>query len=69
MMAEAVQRVLGQPQRPIRSFPWIMLWLGAPFSAFLREALEMTWLWKTPFLLDNTALRQLIGEEPHTTAG
>ncbi len=66
MMAEAVQWVLGQPPRPIRSFPWVMLWLGAPFSAFLREALEMTWLWKTTLLLDDTALRRLIGEEPHT---
>ena len=66
MMAEAVQRVLGQPPQPIWSFPWVMLWLGAPFSALLREALEMTWLWKTTLLLDNTALHRLIGEVPLT---
>ncbi|MCZ8183986.1 MAG: NAD-dependent epimerase/dehydratase family protein [Beijerinckiaceae bacterium] len=66
MMAEAVQRGLGQPARTVRPFPWVILWLGAPFVAFFREALEMTWLWKTTLLLDNTALRRLIGEEPHT---
>ena len=66
MMAEAVRRVLGRPETPIRPFRWILLWLGAPFVPFLREALEMTWLWQKSLALDNTRLLGLIGEEPHT---
>lgn len=65
-MAEAVRRAIGRPALPVKPFPWFMLWLGAPFVPFLREALEMTWLWKTSLTLDNARLRSLIGEEPHT---
>ena len=65
-MAEAVRRTIGRPDLPIRRFPWIIVWLAAPFVASLREALELTWLWKTSLALDNTRLRILIGEEPHT---
>ncbi len=66
-LAEAARRVIGRPDLPIRPFPWITLWLGAPFVPFLREALEMTWLWKQPLTLDNQKLRGLIGSEPHTS--
>ncbi len=65
-MAEAAQRVVGRPKVPIKPFPWITLWLGAPFVPFLREALEMTWLWKKSLTLDNRRLCDLIGDEPHT---
>jgi len=65
-MAEAVARAIGRKNLPIRPFPWFMLWLGAPFVPFLREALEMRWLWKTSLTLENGQLRRLIGEEPHT---
>ena len=40
--------------------------VGAPFVPFLREAHEMTWLWKSSLALDNAKLTSLIGEEPHT---
>jgi nucleoside-diphosphate-sugar epimerase len=65
-MVEAAKRVLGRPDLPIRPFRWIWLWLGAPFSTFLREALEMRWLWQRGLALDNTALRRRLGAEPHT---
>jgi nucleoside-diphosphate-sugar epimerase len=65
-MAEAAQRAIGRPDVPLKPFPWITLWLGAPFVPFLREALEMTWLWKKSLTLDNARLRALIGDEPHT---
>ena len=65
-LAEAVRRVIGRKDLPIRPFPWIVVWLGAPFVRFLREALEMRWLWTTSLALDNGRLRSLIGEEPHT---
>lgn len=65
-MAEAARRAIGRPDIPVKPFPWITLWLGAPFVPFLREALEMTWLWKKSLTLDNARLRALIGDEPHT---
>jgi nucleoside-diphosphate-sugar epimerase len=65
-LPEAVRRAIGRPDTPIKPFPWFTLWLAAPFVPFVREALEMTWLWKTSLALDNTKLRSLIGDEPHT---
>lgn len=65
-LAEAVRRVIGRASMPIKPFPWIVVWLGAPFVRFLRETLEMRWLWTTSLALDNGRLRTLIGEEPHT---
>jgi nucleoside-diphosphate-sugar epimerase len=65
-MAESIRRVIGRPDLPVKPFPWIVLWLGAPFSRFMREALDMLWLWKTSLTLDNGKLRQLLGKEPHT---
>jgi nucleoside-diphosphate-sugar epimerase len=65
-MADAVRRVIGRPDLPVKPFPWIIVWMGAPFSAFLREAIEMMWLWKKSIALDNGRLRSLIGDEPHT---
>lgn len=65
-MAEAAYRVIGRKDLRIRSFPWIMMYLGAPFVTFLREAMEMRWLWRHPLRLDNAKLERLIGPEPHT---
>lgn len=65
-LAEAVSRVVGRAGLPIKPFPWIIVWLGAPFVRFLRETLEMRWLWSTSLALDNRRLRTLIGDEPHT---
>ena len=65
-MTEAVHRVIGRPDLPIKPFPWFTLYLGAPFVTFLREAIEMLWLWRHPLRLDNAKLQRLIGPEPHT---
>jgi nucleoside-diphosphate-sugar epimerase len=65
-IAEAVRRVSGVPDLPICSFPWLLFFLGAPFVTFLREALEMRYLWRVPLRLDNAKLVSLIGPEPHT---
>jgi nucleoside-diphosphate-sugar epimerase len=65
-IAEAIARAAGNPALPIRPLPWALIYAGAPFSTFLREALEMRYLWRTPLRLDNTKLRALLGEEPHT---
>jgi nucleoside-diphosphate-sugar epimerase len=64
-IAEAIRRVAGH-DLPIRKFPWILIYLGAPFVTFMREAIEMRYLWRTPLRLDNSRLVSVIGPEPHT---
>jgi nucleoside-diphosphate-sugar epimerase len=65
-MAEAIAGAAGNPNLPIRNLPWALIYVAAPFSTFLREALEMRYLWRVPLRLDNSKLRALLGEEPHT---
>jgi nucleoside-diphosphate-sugar epimerase len=65
-IAEAVARVVGKPDLPIRSMPWALFYAAAPFSTFMREALEMRYLWQVPLRLNNAKLRALLGDEPHT---
>ena len=64
-MAEAVRRVEGSAL-PIRPFRWLPVYLGAPFVTFLREVIEMRYLWQVPLRLDNTRLAAFLGQEPHT---
>ncbi len=64
-MAEAVQRVEGGAL-PIRPFRWLPVYLGAPFVTFLREVIEMRYLWRVPLCLDNARLTAILGQEPHT---
>jgi nucleoside-diphosphate-sugar epimerase len=65
-IAHAIRRVAGNPKLPIKRLPWALFYLAAPFVTFLREALEMRYLWDRPLRLDNTKLVRLIGPEPHT---
>jgi nucleoside-diphosphate-sugar epimerase len=68
-MARAVQAVVarrtGLTPR-ITPFPWPLLPLAAPFVPFVREMLEMRYLWRVPLRMDNTRLIQTLGQEPHT---
>ncbi len=64
-MSNAVQRLLGGTV-PIRPFRWLPVYLGAPFVTFLREVIEMRYLWQVPLRLDNRRLVVLLGQEPHT---
>ncbi len=64
-MAEAVRRATGSGL-PIRNFRWLPVYLGAPFVTFLREVIEMRYLWREDIRLDNRRLVDFLGEEPHT---
>ena len=64
-MAQAVQQGAGGAL-PIRPFRWLPVYLGAPFATFLREVIEMRYLWRTTLQLDNARLVALLGSEPHT---
>jgi nucleoside-diphosphate-sugar epimerase len=65
-MARAVARAVGRPDLPIRPMPWTLLRLASPFSFFLRELLDVEYLWRVPIRLDNRKLTAVIGAEPHT---
>lgn len=65
-MAAAIRQTLDDGALPIRAFPWFAMRLVSPFVAFVREALEMRWLWTHDLLLDNRKLINAIGAEPHT---
>lgn len=65
-MAHAVRRVAGRPDLRIKSLPWWLLRLAAPFNETLREMMEMRYLWQRPLRLTNTKLVNLLGREPHT---
>jgi nucleoside-diphosphate-sugar epimerase len=64
-IAQAVRRVVGRPDLPIRALPWPAIYLAAPFVTMLREMLEMRYLWRKPLRLDNRKLIGLLGAEPH----
>lgn len=65
-MARAIGRAVGDPDIPVKTLPWPLLTLAAPFNETLREMMEMRYLWQAPLRLDNTRLVALLGEEPHT---
>ena len=48
------------------ALPWPVMRAIALFNPALASLVEMRYLAKTPHALDNTRLRRLIGEEPHT---
>jgi len=64
-LGEAMRRIV-RPNLPVRSFPWIVVRLAAPFNETFRELLEMRYLWQKPIGLDNAKLVKFLGEEPHT---
>ncbi|MEP7097779.1 MAG: NAD-dependent epimerase/dehydratase family protein [Dokdonella sp.] len=68
-MVESIQRVVFQHtgKTPKASaFPWWMLTLASPINATFRELREMRYLWQETVLMDNAALVERLGEEPHT---
>ncbi|MGP0058167.1 MAG: NAD-dependent epimerase/dehydratase family protein [Beijerinckiaceae bacterium] len=64
-IGKSIGRVIGRPDIPIRSAPWILFRLASPFVQLARELLEMRYLWQVPLRLDNAKLVALLGEEPH----
>lgn len=68
-MAAAIRRVVQRrsgKQPKVRAFPWWLVRLAAPFVPTLRELLEMRYLWRQPVAMDNTHLKAVLGQEPHT---
>jgi nucleoside-diphosphate-sugar epimerase len=65
-MAERVCRLSSISNQRIKPFPWWAIKLAAPFVNACHEMLEMRYLWQVPLQLDNTKMRAVIGQEPHT---
>lgn len=68
-MAEAIQRVVarrGGAAPKLQRLPWWLLKLASPFNTTLREMGEMRYLWRETLRMDNSRLRTVLGEEPHT---
>jgi nucleoside-diphosphate-sugar epimerase len=65
ILKASIQRAVGR-NVPLRILPWPLLKILAPFSGFLRELMEMRYLWQKPLRLDNSKLLRVLGEEPHT---
>jgi len=65
-MAETICRLTGLSPKRIFAFPWWAVRIASPFVEVCREMLEMRYLWEVPAQLDNTRLRSVIGQEPHT---
>ena len=64
-MVSAIQRAV-TPRPRIKAFPWWIVPLLAPFVRFMRELLEMRYLWKQPVRMTNDRLVATLGAEPHT---
>lgn len=67
-MSQAIQRVVARygGRAVVKSFPWWLVKLAAPFNATLREMVEMHYLWRLPVRLRNDKLVDFLGAEPHT---
>jgi len=68
-MAAAISRVVvrrGGGKPSVRSFPWWLTALAAPFVPTLRELREMRYLWNMRVEMVNAKLVAALGQEPHT---
>jgi nucleoside-diphosphate-sugar epimerase len=65
VLQQAFAQAWGQPLKA-GDMPWFLIRLGSPFVASWRAIAEMRYLWQKPHQLDDTELRQLIGEPPRT---
>ncbi|MEI9938739.1 MAG: NAD-dependent epimerase/dehydratase family protein [Pseudomonadota bacterium] len=65
-IAEATRRLAGVPNARIWGFPWLLVYLLAPFVETFREMIEMRYLWNSALKLDHSKLVGFLGKEPHT---
>jgi len=65
-MIEAIKRVVGRSDLPVRRLPWHLMGFASPFVPLFRELREVKYLWEQPVRMTNARLLSVIGEEPHT---
>ncbi|QDK45559.1 hypothetical protein DOM22_10560 [Bdellovibrio sp. ZAP7] len=64
-MANMINANLKTPAK-VRKAPWFIFLLLAPFVPTFRELLEMKYLWRKEYRLDNSKLKAFLGAEPST---
>lgn len=64
-LAAAMGRAAGR-ELEVRPFPWWQLRLISPFSAMIREVLEMRYLWDVPHRIDGADFEALLPDFPAT---
>jgi hypothetical protein len=65
-MTDAIKATAGNPNIPVRAFPWSLLSLLSPFKTLFREMREMRYLWQEPLRLNNDRLLSVLKCEPRT---
>lgn len=67
-MAEAIKYVAERAgiKAKVKSFPWWLISMMAPFNTTLHEMMEMRYLWEETIAMDNSKLIAFIGHEPQT---
>ncbi|MBX9466764.1 MAG: NAD(P)H-binding protein [Rhizobium sp.] len=65
-MVRAIGRAVERPNIVSFGFPWRLAGLARAFVPLIKELHEMRYLWRETIRLDNGALREFLGEEPHT---
>ncbi len=65
-MAGSIRRITGDAAVPLKPFPYPLIYALSPFVEMFRELLEMRYLWRRPIGLDDTKLRDFLGEVPST---
>lgn len=65
-LANAIRRVTGRAELPLKRFPWWALRLARPFVPVFREILEMRYLWQRELHMRNDRLVAFLGTEPRT---
>jgi nucleoside-diphosphate-sugar epimerase len=65
-MTQAIQAASGNPNIPVRRFPWPAVTLLSPFVTLFHEMREMRYLWREPLRLKNDRLLSALTTEPQT---
>jgi nucleoside-diphosphate-sugar epimerase len=65
-MVNAIKRVTGRPDLPVKGAPWFLFGLLSPFHETMRELYAVRPLWRRPIELSNKKLVLFLGAEPHT---
>jgi nucleoside-diphosphate-sugar epimerase len=58
-LVETMERALERPLK-LKRFPWGLVRLMGPFSAPMREVVEMRYLWKVPHEIDGSKLARIL---------
>ncbi len=65
-MAEAIRRVTGRPDLPVKRLNWPLVRLAGLVMPMMREIAGMRYLWQQPLRMPGDRLSAFLGDVPHT---